>query len=320
MENDNKDRSKLLFTIADYAFLFIFHLTRLMARILPASAMYLLANAFGYLLYYGRPFMHQRLLAKISESLPEISDQHEIALIGREACCSFFRPIIELFLFKKYEDRCMKNLQIEGMEFLDQAESESDGRGILMLLSHVGNFGLFPPIMARLDRPCPFITFSPLDTPVPRYTMAMGLLLWSLDCGPDPPGFFKDTIKQVRQHLNQGKRIGIGFDVEGNYVVEFMGKPAALASGIAHFAVDTGAPIVPAVLLRRAKPLMYTLKFYKPLTYDLTGDRKKDIGIIMREVIKAGERKIREAPDQYLNWFGLWHWWDKAKQLSKDTE
>jgi lauroyl/myristoyl acyltransferase len=72
----------------------------------------------------------------------------------------------------------------------------------------------------------------------------------------------------VRERLKKGKRVGMTFDVMGGHVVHFFGRPAALASGFAHFVCDTGASIVPVSMLRGTRPLNCRLIVDEPIEYE----------------------------------------------------
>ncbi len=64
-------------------------------------------------------------------------------------------------------------------------------------------------------------------------------------------------------------------------------------------------------------PLDYQLIAYK-YEYFLTGDRSVDVPAILNEVIRLGEEMIREAPEQWLGWFGLKNWWKRADEILKE--
>ena len=315
MEDRIRQKSNIFFRLVESFLLSIFYFTKLLSRFLPPAALTILFDSFGTIVFYARPGMRRRLEDKISDAMPEITDRREIAQIGRQACGAAIRPILDLVLFWRYGDRIMRDMTIEGMEYLDKADAE--GKGVIMITAHIGSFDLIMVSMARLERYLTPIMFHPSTTPVPRYYITLTIFGQTLGCDHDNPVFWTglDTVRKGREHIAKGKRLGIAFDVDGHCVVELFGRPAALADGIAHFALDTGAPVVPLCLLRGRKALDRRLKFYEPLEYSLTGDRSNDVKIIMREVAKAGEKQIREAPEQWMSWFGLWQWWEIAEEL-----
>lgn len=313
-----RGKSNIFFKIVEYLLLGIFHLTKTLSRILPPETLSGIFDVFGSIMFYALPGTSRRLQNKISDALPDLADQEEIRRIARRTCSSFLRPMLDLILFWRHGDRIMREMSIGGMEHLEQADAE--GKGVLLLFAHLGSFDLFAVVMARLHKPFTPIIFHPRTTPVPKYVSTLALFGQMLGCDPLSPVFWvgKDTVKKVRAHLAAGKRVGVTFDVDGNCVVELFGRPAALADGIAHFAIDSGAPIIPFALFHGREPLDRRLVIYEPLRYELTGNRSDDVKTIMTEVAKAGERMVREEPEEWMSWFGLWHWWDKARELMED--
>ena len=117
----------------------------------------------------------------------------------------------------------------------------------------------------------------------------------------------------MREHLEKGKRVGIDIDVPGRCEVGFLGRPAGLADGIARFAMDTGAAIVPFQLLQGRRPLEHMLMIHAPIDYKVTGDLYRDVKAIMEEVAGAAETMIIENPGQWMSWFGIRAMWECAE-------
>jgi lauroyl/myristoyl acyltransferase len=319
VEDRGVQKTNLFFKAAEFVLLSIFHITRFLSLFLPPRVLNVLFDAFGAAMFYARPGMRRRLEGKLSDALPELSDRRKNHRVAIKVCSSAIRPILDLVMFMRHGDRIMHNIEITGQENLDKADVE--GKGVILLFAHLGSFDLFAVVMARLDKHFTPIIFHPRTTPVPRYVSTMALFGQMLGCDPLSPVFWvgKDTVRKVRGHLIAGKRVGITFDVDGSCIVDLFGRPAALADGIAHFAIDSGAPILPFALFHGKEPLDRRLIFYEPLSYELTGNRSEDVDTIMAEVARMGERMVREKPEEWMSWFGLWHWWDRAEELKKQS-
>ena len=311
------EKGDVFFRLVEDFLLGLFYLTRLLTYVLPARTLYSIFDAIGAALYYARPRVRRDLVSKISDAMPEISDPRELERIARKAYVGMFVPVLDELLFSRYGERFMREMIVEGMENWDRGDAE--GHGLIILATHLGAAPLIHAIMARKGREYSPMVWHPDTTPVPRYTQKMSDLGESLGCDPERPVFWAgpgiDVITQVREHLARGKRMGMTVDVIGKRPLMLFGRPAALADGIAHFAIDSGAPIVPVMLTRTDCTFVLRLTIDEPLSYELTGDRKKDVAAIMVEVAKAAERQIRRAPEQWMSWFGLWRWWDKAREL-----
>jgi KDO2-lipid IV(A) lauroyltransferase len=312
-------RRRTFFTFVDYFALGLFEFSRLLSRLLPTSWLYALFSAIGRALFHVRRGMRKDLLKKISEALPELATG-EVSRIGLQACISATLPMFDLLVFGSRRREYAARLSVHGWEHLEEADAA--GRGVIFLFAHIGAYGTSPAVLAHLGKPFTPVMFRPEDTPIPRSSTAIDLYGESLGCDPEGPVFWAgdDTVSRVREHLGRGRRVGIAFDVPGNCIVPLFGRPAAMADGIAHFAYDTGAPIIPFSLLRGRGVLDRRLTFYPPLAAHTSGDRKEDVKDMMREVVAAAESQIRSAPGQWMSWFGLWHWWKRAEELQARSE
>jgi lauroyl/myristoyl acyltransferase len=297
----------------------MFHLTRVLMRLAPPSILEGFFNALGSLAFYSVPGVGQRLERKISDSLPEVTDPRRINLIGRRACSSLLLPIFDILFFRRYGDRFMRELRVEGFDNLLTADAA--GRGVILLGAHNGINALRISAMSRIGKPYTPIYLHPSSSPVPRYYMTMCSFGVTLGCDRDEPVFWtgENTKNKVREHLCKGKRVGIDFDVPGKCVVDFFGRPGALADGIAHFAIETGAAIVPFMLVRGENAFDNRLVFYEPIVCELSGELNGDVQYIMQKVAMAGEEMIREAPEQWESWFGIRYFWELAEELEPQT-
>ncbi len=298
----------------EYTFLGIFHLGRLISYAFPPIAVAAFFNGLGSLIYYAQPGMRRRLEAKITEALPQLAGDGEAGSVARIACGALLRPMQDLIIFSRRDQRFLRELQVEGLEYLERADAA--GNGVILVGGHLGLNALRIGVMARLGKHYTPIFLYPAESPVNNYYMSMIEFGQRLGCDPDEPVFWtgQDTVNRVREHLRRGKRVGIDFDIPGKCVVEFLGRPAALADGIARFALDTGAAIVPFLLRRGTGVFDNRLVFYEPVKAARTGDQGDDTRAIMQEVARAGEKMVREVPGQWESWFTVRQFWEMAQE------
>lgn len=308
-------KRRLLFRILDDYLMAVFHVTRFLFRMLLPSFMYAIFRFLGSAFYYARPGMRRRLKDKIAQAMPELRHGNAISGAAREVCASLFMPMADIFTMERHGDRYLRELRVEGKENLDIAESS--GKGIIFITPHQGGVAVIHAVLARMGKPYTPIMYDPSDTSTPRYVEAMAFRAGFLGCDIEEPVFLasKDIIPKVKEHLSRGKSIGLTFDVPGTGIVQFFGRPAAFASGTGHFAYETGAPIVPFALLRGKGPFDNRLVFRPPILCDTSAERKAEVQRVMGEVVAAEEEFIREAPGQWMSWFGLWTWWEQAQEI-----
>jgi lauroyl/myristoyl acyltransferase len=293
---------------------------RFLFKIFPPWLLYLIPKAVGAAFFYARPGMRRRLQAKIKDGIPEITDPRELARIGRQVCAAVFMPTFDIFTLVRHGDRYMRELKVIGMENVEKAEAQ--GKGVIFTGVHVGAITIIHAVSARLGKAYTPIAFNPADTPMPRYIEALEFYSGLAGCDVEEPVFFvgENIIPKVGKHLSAGKRVGLTFDVDGNFVVDFFARPAAMASGVAHFSYDSGAPIVSFTLQRGKNPFDNRIIFFEPIFSDPSADRKSEIARLMREVARDGEEIIRMVPGQWISWFGLWKWWEDAQKIMQRKE
>jgi lauroyl/myristoyl acyltransferase len=308
-----------LLKVMDATLLGMFKSVRFLARFVPASVLVAMADGLGVALYYARWGGRKYLLATMRECLPQVSDR-DIRRYAKQAFGAPFRAMLDIILLENHEDEIMNKLVIDQRVLASFDEHKAAGTGLIVFSPHLGNL-MTPLVLGRLGRIwTPFI-INPDDTPIPRYLHALYDLAESLGpLDPECPVFFRgrDSIEKVREHLRQGKVLGITYDMMGSTVVDLFGRPAAIASGIAHFACDLNVPILPGFLKRTDDPLRFELVYDGDIEYTLTGDREADVKAILDQVVRRGEEMIRQEPGQWIGWFGMRGWRKRAEKLLRE--
>jgi lauroyl/myristoyl acyltransferase len=306
--------------MADALLLGIFNSVRFMARFVPPKVLCTIFDCFGYAMYYARRQAREKMLKTLREALPEIGDDREYERIAKKAFGSPFRAVLDCILMERHGDLLLERLIVDPDDLRAFDEYRAAGKGVIPFTPHLGGLVINPCIAARLGRAyTPMIMFAD-KTPFPRFGRACLELCELLGCDPEKPTFQRgrDSIEEVREHLLKGGVAGLTFDMPGRVVVNFFGKPAAVASGIAQFACDTNATIFPGFFKRGKGPLDYEFVANPNFSYTLTGDRAADVKAIMDKVIRQGEEFIRMAPEQWIGWFGIGNWRERARRMLEE--
>lgn len=294
----------------------LFYTCRGLTYILPFKAMKAIYTGIGMAFYYCVVPVRRDLFKTISTALPDL-DKERVIRIAKGACCESIYATFDFIMFARHEKKYLEKLEVVGMENYEEAAALR--KGGMGLSCHLGAWTLsmaMPPHFGITISP---IVYNPDHTMMPRLVrtlykfgkkMGGATDVWAFETG-------KDTPRKVVEHVESGKYVGIPVDVPGSTVVELFGKPAAMASGMGHFACDTGAPILPANLYRGEKPYE-TKAIVRPMVkYELTGDREADRLNVMQAVMKQLEEEVMEAPEQWSNWIGLGMWWRNAEKIQK---
>jgi lauroyl/myristoyl acyltransferase len=291
----------------------MFNAARFLARFVPPAALCKIADGIGYCIYYVRGGSHNALLTTMAEALPDRNSE-ELKLIAKKACGAHFRTILDFILLERHRDEIMKRMIIDQKVLEKRARAKAKG-SCCAFAPHLGAVGIEHALFALLGWPYTPMAMRPQDTPLPRYMGTVIDIAARLGSDPEDPVIWAnhDTIAQVKRLLEKGGTIGMTYDIPGSTVVDFFGRPTAIASGIAHFICDTKAPVV-AAFFKRKGPLDYEMIGYD-FEYELNGDRSADVSSVLEGVIRLGEEMIRDAPEQWIGWFGLKNWRKSAQKI-----
>lgn len=222
--------------------------------------------------------------------------------LGMNAVEFFRMPRMDIETFKK-------RVVVEG---LDMAQKAFDGkRGILLLLSHFGNWELMGFMSKVTGNPIMVIAKPMKNRWVDRWVtgirMKTGLEVISTE---------KASRKVIRA-LSQNRIVGILIDQrakrsEGVWA-DFFERKAPTTPALAVLAMKTGAPVLPAFMIRNGHG-RHRLVVKEPLHLINTGDIKKDVEANTQQANRTLESMIREYPDQ---WFWVHRRWERKKRVHK---
>jgi KDO2-lipid IV(A) lauroyltransferase len=189
---------------------------------------------------------------------------------------------------------------VDGCEVLDAALAQ--GRGVIAITGHIGNWELLAAEMARRGYP---VTVVARRVKEPRFQALLGELrreagLVVLD--RDSPTFAQD----VRAELDRNRIVAllIDQDTRGAGVwVPFFGRPARTPPGAAVLALRKGTPVIAIFIERRpAGGHRITVRAIEPVE---GRSRDRIVGLTAR-MTEAIETQIRNNPVEWVWWHERW--------------
>ncbi len=205
-------------------------------------------------------------------------------------------PVISLYYFHpKNVPQVLDDVTFVGLEHLKDALEE--GRGVIGLGAHVGNFVLMA--IAFTVKGLPFITVTrepremSLKTRYHQWKKACGLT-W-IDHSRRAAGT-KGILRALRDnhivHLISDERNRNGI------IVPFFGRDALTAAGPAVLSLRTGSPIIPIFMYEHAR-FKHTIEIFPPLAIERTGNHQRDIYLLTEKANEVIADFIRDHPDQW---------------------
>ena len=321
MKKARKKMLKQLLKIIDIAFLGYFYLVRFLSFILPPRVLYAIYTGFSFVLYHVVPGTGKRCRRTIAEALPEIEDPERIKYIARRAYDELYKGMVDLVVFARYGERIARDLEIEGLDIVER-ELARVGSGVICIAGHFGGWAIATGVMSYHGYLSTPIVVDPDTTPTPRLVRAVVNYGQKIKAADGAIFTGDDATRKTLELLKQPKKIlVITVDVMGSTILDLLGKPAAIASGMGHFVIDSGVPMIPGFVLRKkGGPLKFQAIFREKVSYQITGDRDKDIHAIQQAALDAAEKQIRLTPEQWTQWGAVERWWKRAEKLQKRSK
>ena len=236
-------------------------------------------------------------LVNLRIAYPDLSEE-ERREIGRQSYIHFAWNLIDHARSEDWsEDDVRARMRINGTENVRAALAE--GRGALILVPHLGNFDFAVVAFTQelADLRAAFVA-RPMRNP----------LIWRHVIGQRTSTgaeliYQRDAVPQMVRLLREGAVVGILSDqyMRATRVayVPFFGVRCATTTGAATLALRTGAPVLPAFIMRDA-PDHHTLTLGPPLEPPREGDIKDNIEAATAVFNRAYEDMIRQVPEQYM--------------------
>lgn len=187
-------------------------------------------------------------------------------------------------------------LRVEGMDNFHAAEAR--GKGVLVLTGHLGCWELSSFYHSLMGHPMGMV-IRRLDN------RQLDAFVNGIRCMHGNRVLHKDDFgRGLLMAMRRNQTVGILMDTnmtppQGEFV-DFFGKPACTATGLAHIARKTGAAIVPGFMFWEEAEQRYVLHFGPRLEYAETEDVSADIRAITEKCNQTLELWIRRYPDQWL--------------------
>jgi KDO2-lipid IV(A) lauroyltransferase len=187
-----------------------------------------------------------------------------------------------------------RHIRVDGMERMSAAIDQ--GKGVIAITGHTGNWELLSTLSARLPRPSN-IVYRPLDfKPLDRFFVDFRSRFGG------KPVAKSESLKRLFACLRQQEIIALVMDQNVGWrkgvFVDFFGDAACTTKGPAFLALVTGAPVIPLFIRRSENGFVIDIK--GAIDTVNTGHRDRDIETNTLRYNKAIEDFIRCYPDQWL--------------------
>jgi KDO2-lipid IV(A) lauroyltransferase len=191
-------------------------------------------------------------------------------------------------------------VRIEDRGAWEKVMALADERGAVILTGHFGNWELFAYAHALLGRPVTLV-HRPMNNPlVDDAIMAARMRAGTRSLAKKAAA--RDVLRALRDKAlvvipadqNQRRDYGV--------FVDFFGKPACTTPGPARLAMLTGAPVIPAFLVREDESDRHRIVLLPAVEMQRSNSREADIVANTQRCTAVIEEMIRRHPDHWI-WF-----------------
>jgi lauroyl/myristoyl acyltransferase len=274
------------------------------ARFLPRSAGQFLAPLIGLRCYRENPEKRDAL----RQNLRTVTglDGAPLDALCEENVANFSRMLADYFYCASRGESAAGNLQEEwqGAEHLESARAA--GRGMIVVTGHLGNWELGGILLALRGIPMTVVTLDEPTTALTEWRDAYRrkLGIKTIAVGPGREFSFVEMIQTLRRGECLAMLVDRPYGSTGAPVrifqreLQFSTAPALLWQ-------HTGAPVIPAFVLRR--PDGRYLSIAEPAVPMETGtDQRSGLAANTQAVASIFESIIRQYPEQWFNYVSLW--------------
>jgi KDO2-lipid IV(A) lauroyltransferase len=181
--------------------------------------------------------------------------------------------------------------------FENYAQARDQGKGVLFLTAHFGNWELSSFAHGVYGYPLNFIVRE-MDNPL------IDALINRYRCLSGGRAIEKrDSAREVLRAFQRGEDVGILADqnmlAADGVFVDFFGRPACTTPGPARLARKTGVPVVLGLVIWDAKIKKYRLRF-DPVAWIKRDDPEEEVLVNTANFTRLIEEYVRRYPDQWL--------------------
>lgn len=258
----------------------------LASRSLPSKGSLKLGEALGYLILRFDVKGRRIAYGNLSSSFPSLTPKEIKGMVAR--CYRNLGMSIAEFsrLPRLSKEEINGMAEVEGIENLEAALRK--GRGVILLTAHLGNWELLGAVLAargyEVNAIVSRLKVKGLDRLVGRIRRSIGV-------NPLP----REALKSAVESLKRNQILAILADIDTRArgaFVKFFGRRAFTPIGPILISLRTGAPIVPAFIVREGEK--HRVFILEPLK--LEGDPPSDA----QRFTELIESFVRRYPDQWI--------------------
>ena len=283
----------------------LYRIGQFIVKVLPLNGAYRIAEILALIRYYlSKPDREiiSKNLTVVLKAKGEVVTKERLRYLSRQVYKNFGKYLVEFFKFSKIDKQFIdRKVTIENIDKLDKLLSE--GRGVICVSAHLGNWELGAAIVSSLG-------YSLNAIALPHSTKLVSHFFDKSRTDRDirviPLGM---AIRRCFKALRKNEIVSFLGDKDfsgGGIKVRFMDRETSMPKGPAVISLKMRAPIIFAFLVRQ-KNNNFRLFFENPIYPIQSQDEEDAVRIITQRCVEVIERYIKDYPAQWLMFRKIWN-------------
>ncbi len=273
---------------------------QLLALTLPLKFSYWLAKRLADL----KCFFSFRERYAVINNLREITEEKDKATLKKytyEVHRNFAKYLVDFFRFSKVDNNYIKRyVKVENLSGIDNVLKQ--GKGIIVLSAHLGNWELGGIVLAKLGYPLNAIVLNHQEKLVNSFFVQQRSLggVKMIPLGT--------SIRRTFECLSRNEILAILADrdfLKNGFKIDFFNKPTIVPKGAALLSLKLSSPIIPGFMVREPDDT-FRLIFDEPIQFASGKDMNADLLLLTKVCAQVLEKYIRRYPTQWFMFRKFW--------------
>lgn len=264
--------------------------------VMPRGLARLIAGGLAIVVYWSLGRLRRVGVRNLELALPELSAKDRRDIL-RGTYRSLALQMVEFCRMARYTAENTRDwIRTEGLEHYLAARAR--GKGVLVVTGHLGAWELSSFYHSLMGYPMGMVIRRLDNRRLDDYVNGIRCMHGNRVLHKD------DFARGLLTAMRAGETVGILMDTNmrppQGVFVEFFGRQACTASGLARVALKTGAAVLPGFMVWEKAERKYVLRFGPELKFTQTGDAEADAIAATQVCASVTEEWVRRYADQWL--------------------
>ncbi|MBI3914850.1 MAG: lysophospholipid acyltransferase family protein [Chloroflexi bacterium] len=287
------------------ALYWLWRLGMFLTGIVPRRVSHAAAGWLGTAGYYAMGLRRRVAQNNFSHVLRTPPSDPNVQRVARESFRNYARLLRDVMIYPSMEyAEIERRVTIKTPQPLEAALAH--GKGTILVSAHYGNMDLAAAVIATRYRPVALVSETLRPPQLMDFVVQMrrqhNIYMYDYDRAP------RRVLEAMRRNEYVGMLMDIGmthqFDMTA-VEIDFFGSPTRFTAGPAQIALLTGAAIIVGVgyVDQNAR---VSVELAEPIYARPSGNRKRDLQVVMQQVGRQLEQFIRVKPEQWYMFRPMW--------------